>query len=63
MITKTILFCGKKNCCPEFVHDQFGIGLKNDDGYRVNLKADEFVDLVTKIKSMSDTEIMDFIKK
>lgn len=58
---KTIQFCGKKNCCPEFVHDAFGIGLKNDAGQRTNLTKEEFMDLVGKIKSMEPSEILDFV--
>lgn len=59
---KVIPFCGKKNCCPEFVKENGQIALRGDDGTEIPLTTDQFVSLVFTMKQMKSEELVDFIQ-
>lgn len=56
--TSTLTFCGKKNCCPEFINAGDKVALKDDYGNMALLRKDELLDMAKMFRAKTDEEIL-----
>jgi hypothetical protein len=56
--SNTLVFCGKRNCCPQFEKVDDKIALVDDNGGMSYLTKEQLLDMATMFRNKTDTEIL-----
>lgn len=54
-----LVFCGKKNCCPQFEKVADKVALVDDHGGMSYLTKDQLLDMAKMFRNKTDDEILD----